>query len=218
MEIAEMTLILLTWSQIQCIEDISKLYFNAYTSLNFDMTKVTASLSPSHQVMVFTPNQLKLAPQSDVIRYISSKNPVIITDFEKIKNISRHFLRRSVSIYVILFYAKYDGELKSILQKLARRARTVSRPKSLVINFHSDKDEETFRTIGKEAWKEKFLDCTIIDVNVNLPRFVPTIGYYNPFDSHYYTIGLHETEAIFPDKLIDTYHYEFIVKGVSAEQ
>ena len=182
------------------------------------MTKVATGLSPSHQVLVFTSNQHKLAPQNEIIRYISLKKPVIITDFAKIKNIPRFFLRRSVSIYVILFYAKYDGELGSILKNLTARASLVTRAKCLVINFYGDKGEETFRTVGEEAWKEKFLDFTIINVNMNFPRSVPTIGYYNPFESRYYNKDLHKAESIFPYKLIDTHHYEFIVKGISAKQ
>ena len=217
MGIAEMTLILLTGYQIQCTEYISAPYFNAYTWLNFDMSKVATSLSPLHQVMVFTSNQHKLAPQNEFIRLISLEKPVIITDFAKIKEISGFFLRRSVSIYVILFYAKYDGELESILKVLTSREQYSTRPKCLVIYFHSDKGEETFRTVGEQAWKEKFLDFTIIDVNLNLPLSVPMIGYYNPFESRYYNIDLNKTEAIFPDKLIDTYHYEFILKSKSAK-
>ena len=217
MGIAEMTLILLTGCQIQCTEYISTPYFNAYTWLNFDMSKVATSLSPLHQIMVFTSKRHKLVPQSDIIRYLSSKKPVIITDFAKIKKISKFFFRRSVSIYVIIFYANYDGELESILQKLALREPLFPRPKCLVIYFHSNKGEKTLRPVNERAWKEKFLDFTIIDINVNLPRSVPTIGYYNPFESRYYNIDFHKTETIFPDKLIDTYHYEFILKGTSAE-
>ena len=102
---------------------------------------------------------------------------------QRFKNLQALLQKRC--IYVILFYAKYDGELKSILQKLARRASFVTRPKCLVIYFHSNEGEQTFRTISERAWKEKFLDF-IIDINVNLPRSVPTIVYYNPFESKGY--------------------------------
>ena len=216
MGIVHLTLILFAGCQIQGIENISKSYFNTYTWLNFAMTKVVASLSPMNRVMVFTSKQFKLAPQRDIIRYISSKKPVIITDagmLHKIPHKIRNSLFNSnISIYVILLYYEYDAELKSILQTLTKQAPTITRPKCLVIYFHSHKGKMSFTKVCERAWKEKFLDFTIIDVNVNLPRSVPTIGYYNPFESHYYNKNLHETEAIFPDKLVNTHHYEFIVK------
>ena len=84
MRTTQLTLFLLIVCQTQGKEGISMSYFNTYPWLNFALTKIAAGLDTSYQVMVFISKRSKSTPQSDIIRYISSKNPVIITDSAKI--------------------------------------------------------------------------------------------------------------------------------------
>lgn len=113
---------------------------------------------------------------------------------------------RDTTVYIILQGKNSSVRVNDTLNKLTKKSPISMRPKCLVIYSQTKNllDVET-KKILHEAWSLKFLDFTIIRVNIH---GVP-IDYinYNPF-KNIFNFGYWKNKYdLFPDKLIDVNKY-----------
>lgn len=116
---------------------------------------------------------------------------------------------------LVIFYTSNLIEVETFIDFLVPQLSVRQRPKCLVVKFCNFEDikETEINHILKYAWRNKFLDFSIIlaTVTKNVVDFKALVYNYNIFNSMVYENHLTEISQMFPNKLKNAYRYPFYI-------
>lgn len=110
---------------------------------------------------------------------------------------------------LITFYTDNSGDIAEFIEFSANWLKNLPRPKCLVIFIGQN---PTLNVIAdqvlKYSWDKKFLDFTIISIDIESTNTgPPTVYNYNPFFNKMKKAPFNDTTRIFPDKFKNTNNY-----------
>ncbi|OXU24405.1 hypothetical protein TSAR_004147 [Trichomalopsis sarcophagae] len=189
------------------------------------VNQIKSQLEP-YQVTIFTNSEINSVWDTGryEIQRILADIPMVAVDLGLLESSSKENLMslptlrqpRKVSLHVILHYVtKSDNEdlskhLWDFFDIFVEASDIPRRPKCLMIIFIDDLVEtnELLRNITEYAWTKKFLDLTILVVDVADLKSRPYLFNYNPFKNTYeHQLWDPNKTTLFPDKLRDMNNY-----------
>lgn len=129
------------------------------------------------------------------------------------KNLFKHYYSLQESL--IIYRTSNLNQTEAFINFLGPHLTVRQRPKCLIdysSNVNEEQDREEIIDALKYAWKNKFLDITIMVTNLEKPQDGQSVltYQYNPFnDIVYKKESAEEIEKIFPHKLLDGFGYSF---------
>ncbi|XP_031786661.2 uncharacterized protein LOC116417462 [Nasonia vitripennis] len=189
------------------------------------VNQIKSQLEP-YQVTIFTNSEINSV--WDIGRYeiqrILADIPTVAVDLGLLESPSKENLMslptlrqpRKVSLHVIIHYVtKSDNEdlskqLWDFFDFFVEASDIPRRPKCLMIIFidYLVETNELLRNITEYAWTKKFLDLTILVVDVADLKSRPYLFNYNPFKNTYeHQVWDPNKTTLFPDKLRDMNNY-----------
>ena len=199
------------------LSTIQKTYTNQEDWINSLIKHINAD-KVTHQVVVFInkSEMQNVLDQDDIVQKLIQQVPVLFIDLseDKCGSINRSlslpfFINpRQASIYIILVN-NIESELRSIID-LSAHSLITTRPKTLFVVYQNSRIVyEDIQIILLYAWSKKFLDFSVIEVNVSKSsvNYKPFIYNFNPFYNKTYKSYVYSNAIIFPDKLKNLNHY-----------
>ena len=191
-----------------------------YSFLTALMKNLLIKINPKYQVTIFTSTDLRSLPNyNNIIGMVTRNNPTVITDLtpDKINGIKKlnYYVYSDIYIMFVTDSKQKRKFIKTMMYTSFIRydtdlSQTSGRLKCLVLFFHKNA-RPTFKDhhehITSLVWSRKFLDFSIIDINVEDRFYGPIICYYNDFNKTFITKKYRNDTEIFPDKLKNGYHH-----------
>ena len=172
------------------------------------------------EAIVVTTNNLYTTPEFNAItQRIAQEKTVFVYNVTKNMKFPREHLEKSVAMQIFFYHAKFDiKDLTSALRKMSDLKYYRPRLKTLLINVYNDKPLLFTKSMMKHCWKiAKYLDFSMIIVNLKEKLTLPVIEYYNPFNDTWYYNYVDDNVTIFPDKQRNVHGFplkEVITNGV----
>ena len=168
-------------------------------------------LQSNYQAIVILLNESRfISEHNDLIHRISQRYPLTILNPVELQRIP--VLRRTRNVVTYIFLTSATDEESFLRFYLYRFNRGFAqRAKCLIVHFDNGIQLINFENIMRYGWSVKFLDLTIININVKEKCYNPVVHYYNPFFNKTHNNMFDASTDIFPDKLLDVNGYEFIV-------
>ena len=174
----------------------------------------------THQLVVLRNKTIKKDAFAEnlLLKNLLKEIPAIFIDLNELKYSSDNRLLsspifinpRQSSLYIILKHENnkinnFYSDLKNIINFLSSIAPVYTRPRTLVIFYQeSNKNSDaSFWSTFKFAWKNKFLDFSVIKINKNgsILTNAPVVYNFNPFFNLMNKGIFYSNVTIFPNKL-----------------
>lgn len=168
---------------------------------NFILSEHVQNIN-SYSITIFVSN-------TSTEKHIFSK-PVLIDHFPKkifsfekslLHETSASFSSANQNIFqvsIVIFHTNDLNEIKDFIDYLGRFLSPRTRPKCLIVLYHTQSDFSDISEILKYAWRKSFLDFSLIELN----RSSNSVIYnYNPFFEQVNKSNFTQNVQIFPDKL-----------------
>lgn len=189
-------------------------------TFSLDLYK-TARAKIFHQVTVFVSDNFSKSYdfQKNINFELYQKSPNILYSFTTKHRKVVNYLRNEVKdVYhlqnsLIIFYTNNSNDTELFIDYLVKQLSVQTRPKCLIISFDRHEKYIELEKILKYAWKQKFLDFSIVIINFSQSIYESstTVFYFNPFRDIVYQKNLDTDIEIFPDKLRNGYGYPFFL-------
>ena len=167
-------------------------------------------LHSNYQAIVILLNESRfISEHNDLIHRISQRYPLTILNPVELQRRPILTRIRNVVTYIILTCATDKESTLSFYLYRVNRGLT-QRAKCLIVHFDNGMQLINFENTMRYGWSVKFLDLTIININVKEKCYNPVVRYYNPFFNKIHNNMFDASTEIFPDKLLDVNSYEFI--------
>ena len=181
--------------------------------------KISEELKP-YQVTIFFNNSKKSfsSEQTILCKEIMHRNPTQLIDVSKINAnasngvFSQTLLRnpRLISVHIIPIDKLSDDDVdyvQRMLQFLIQLTTKSPRPRCLVICFnHEPTSADVFKNIFEYAWIKRFLDFTVIEINLTNSSAARLL-YFNPFFNAFTDKNYNLTDQLFVNKLDNVNQY-----------
>jgi hypothetical protein len=160
----------------------------------------------------------------DLLEKISRNNPTIVIDMSKLQlqsadiYKSRHYIFKRKSTLLIIIQRTFNSD--DVLRTLDFYIELLlkgMRPRCLIVISDRVSSKILIENNLYYAWKRKFLDVTVINVNIEEDKVNAEILNYNPFSETYNYEQYTSKTDIFPDKLRDLKRYDLRVPFINSE-
>lgn len=197
------------------------IFLNVFEIL--DLHKISEATTSFHQITSFVSDNLTEISDLKILNEFpgeiysfggqSGKLPKLRMD-NKLRVLGRWYLLQES---LVIFYTNNLNEIKSFIYFLVRHLSVRQRPKCLMMysaNSFEHNDEEMYVTdVLKNAWKNKFLDFSIMMADASNKTFNSSFYYLNPFNDIVYLRKFDQIIEIFPEKLHNAYGYPFYLRN-----
>ena len=203
MKIVHLILILLNVCEIWTEKYFSKFYNPICNNLDSMAANIVKNLNTSYQIIIVLWKDTKAAKdQNTIVGYLTQRKSVTILKSSMLSTLRKEYLRREIAVYVVILHISNDmKQAEQFLTNLRYLNDLDPRPKVLLIYFHNNLWVNSFESITKYAWTLKYLDFTVIAVNINKRCPDPITYLFDPFRNISYNSRFEEN--LFPDKLMN---------------
>jgi hypothetical protein len=209
---------------------INSLSIGQFESLN-NLAQIISENLDAYQVTIFInrSERIKIPEQNTILEKLMHFNPSVVIDISKFDNTTiNKYLQPKVienptytSMNIILINGESNDteseiiRIQGFLDFSINLSPALMRPKSLIIFlYRTSLPINLFEKIFKYVWKKRFLDFSIIEINLNnnvIKNITGYLHYFNPFFNTFIKEPYLLERKIFIDKLINLNQYPIIL-------